>query len=120
MGTSAYFDKTAAVHIKPARTGGDINRTTGAFTRPAQTTANVKVHVSRPKLEEAFPGGLAIQIGDVIVHAENALNIEVSDTLTFHGTVYRVVASRPYDVLGTVVNHTRTHYLCRPSRPEED
>lgn len=116
MTTSSFFDKTTATHKKPARTGGDLNRSTGKFTSPAQTSKSIKIHVSKPKGDEVLNGGLHVESEDLIVHADANLGIEATDTLAFWDSEYRVVAElNRYDVAKAVVNHDRRRYLVRRS-----
>lgn len=112
MTASSFFDKTSAVRERPA-TGTGINAD-GSFSDTAPSTLAVKVHVARPKEDIALPGGIILEVGDVVVACDKALDIKQGDFLVFWDRRYEILAEiHRYDVLQAATNHGRHTFLVR-------
>ena len=117
MTVANFFDKTPANLVRPGTQG--VNRTTGKFNQTAETTTAINIHIVqpnslRPRLDEALPGGIHIETGDLIVFADTSIGIQPTDILEFWGDRYKVLVElRRYDVLDSVLQYQRRSYLVR-------
>jgi hypothetical protein len=113
MGIGSFFDRTPAIHRSPH--APSIDRNSGGFDRSNPTQKSISIHVSRPNQEEeALPGGVQLQDGDVVVHADESHGIEPGDELEFWDDEWHVEARiRGYDILRDVVGYHREAFLVR-------